>query len=162
MAKGAAASDKAGAQEVVIHLFLVGDHRVPCPCHPVAHGVDAAAHKARKTVGGVVDGLAHGDGVQLRAVGRRGHPAPADGFDSFHSTSQYGRPSHVLNREEAGFAIICNFCYQTEILVEYSTICLFCQVFPDFLALFPAFSLRGAVCRAMMEKKEVRRFEGAA
>ena len=100
MAKGAAASDKAGAQEFVIHLFLVGDHRVPCPCHPVAHGVDAAAHKARKTVRGVVDGLAHGNGGQPGAAVHRGD-APACCFDSFHSTSQYGRPARFLNRAAA-------------------------------------------------------------
>ena len=109
--KRAPALNKAGAEEVVIHLFLVCDHRVPCPCHPVAHGADAAAHKARKTVRGVVDGLAHGSGGQLGAA-VYGGDAPACSFDSFHSTSQYGRPARFLNRAAAVFEIICNFCYQ--------------------------------------------------
>ena len=109
--KRAPALNKAGAEGVVIHLFLVCDHRVPCPCHPVAHGADAAAHKARKTVRGVVDGLAHGSGGQLGAA-VYGGDAPACSFDSFHSTSQYGRPARFLNRAAAVFEIICNFCYQ--------------------------------------------------
>ena len=138
MEKGVPAPGKAGAEKALIHLFLVGDHSVPCPCQPVTHGADAAAHKAHKTIRGVVDGLAHGNGVQLGAAAHRDR-TPRHGFDSFHSTSQYSRPAPSVNRAAARIEIICNFCYRSEILVEYSTILPFCQVLPVFLAILPAF-----------------------
>ena len=127
--EGAPAGDKAGAEKVVIHLLLVSDHSVPRPGQPVTHGTDAAAHKARKTVRSVVDGLAHGNGSQFWAAAHR-CGGPSHRFDSFHSTSQYGRSEGVLNSAAKDSETICNFCYRSEILVEYNTIWIFCQVLP--------------------------------